>query len=114
MIKQLMEVERLPILNLQSNRQKLVAKDDAWRDIATRLSSLRTSLDALASASDLDRHITASPSNEQRAAAPVTGHALPQPASLPTDQPSTRHAIISTGGLASADPLAGARSLTIP
>ena len=48
MIKQLMEVERLPILNLQSNRQKLVAKDDAWRDIATRLSSLRTSLDALA------------------------------------------------------------------
>ena len=113
MIKQLMEVERLPILNLQSNRQKLVAKDDAWRDIATRLSSLRTSLDALASASDLDRYITASSSNEQRAVATVTGNALPQTLSFTIDQLATRHEIISTGGFASDDALVGAGTFTI-
>lgn len=113
MIKQLMDVERLPILNLQSNRQKLVAKDDAWRDVATRLSSLRTSLDALASASDLDEYLTATSSNEKVAAVAVTGTALPQTLSFTVEQLASRHEVISTGGFASADSVVGAGTFTI-
>lgn len=113
MIKQLMDVERLPILNLQSNRQKLVAKDDAWRDIATRLSSLRTSLQDLDTASDLDGYLTAASSNDQRATATVTGNALPQTLSFTVEQLASRHEVISTGGFASADSVVGAGTFSI-
>lgn len=113
MVKQLLDIERLPIVNLQTNRQKLLAKDDAWRDIATRLSGLRTSLDALASAPDLDRHVVASSSNEQRATVTVTGSPLPQTLSFTIDQLASRHEVVSSGGFASAESIVGAGTFTI-
>nr|PZN34941.1 MAG: hypothetical protein DIU67_04210 [Actinomycetota bacterium] len=113
MIKQLLDVERVPIVNLQSNRQKLVAKDDAWRDIATRLSALRSSLDSLANVTSLDGFVTASSSDEQRAVVSVAGNAIPQTLSFTIDQLATRHEVVSAGAFASVDAVIGAGTFTI-
>lgn len=113
MIEQLMQVERAPIQRLQQNRKAYETKDQAWTDISTRLSSLRTALDALSAESDFEGMVTAESTNPGRLAATVTGSAEPQTLQVTVDQLATRHELISAGTFASSDSLVGAGTLTL-
>lgn len=113
MIEQLMQVERAPIQRLQQTRKSYQTKDEAWTSISTRLSGLRTAIDALASQSDLEGLLSAESSHPGRLSANVTGTADPQTIQLTVDQLATRHELISTGSFASPDSLVGAGTFTI-
>lgn len=113
MIEQLMQVERAPIQRLQQNRKSYETKDEAWTGISTRLSGLRTALDALASQSDLEGLISAETSHSGRLSASATGPAEPQTVQLSVDQLATKHEVISTGSFASPNSLVGAGTFTL-
>lgn len=113
MIEQLMQVERAPIQRLQQNRRSYETKDQAWTDISTRLSGLRTALDALASPSDFESLVSAESSHPGRLTATITGEAEPQTFQVTVEQLATRHEVISTGSFASAESLVGAGTFTL-
>jgi flagellar hook-associated protein 2 len=46
-IEQLMQLERLPITRMRSTQQQLRARDDAWGQVNTKLSTLRAAIDRI-------------------------------------------------------------------
>lgn len=113
MIEQLMQVERAPIQRLEQTRKTYQTKDEAWTGISTRLSGLRSAIDALVSQSDLERLLSAESSHPGRLSASVTGQADSQTIQMTVDQLATRHELISTGSFASPDSLVGAGTFTL-
>jgi len=51
LIEQLMAVERRPVLLMQKQQSQIKTRSDAWRDVASRLSSLKSKAAALKSTS---------------------------------------------------------------
>jgi flagellar hook-associated protein 2 len=54
LVQQLMAIERRPVLAMQVRQDTIKTKTDAWRDVATRLSSLRSKAAALKSAAAIN------------------------------------------------------------
>ncbi len=106
----LMQVERIPITQLEQRRSTYEAKDRAWQDVATRLSALRTALDPLTGG--FSGFVTASSSRPDAAAVAVDGEPAPGSLTFTVDRLATAHQEVG-GSYASADALVGAGDLTI-
>lgn len=63
-IEQLMQLERIPITRMKSTQQQLRARDDAWGQINTRLSSLRAAVDKINRPDRFSNLVTVSSSNQ--------------------------------------------------
>lgn len=97
MIRSLLQVERLPVQKLEQQQASLRKVDDAWGQITTRLSSLRTAIsDLTKGTSFVDRWKTAS-SNEAAAAASVTGTPKAGSTTFTVDQLATAQAASTLG-----------------
>ena len=113
MVRQLIQLERMPVVKLQQQQASLRKVDDAWGDITKRLSSLRTAIDDLTKGSAFtDRWKTAS-SNEAVATASVTGTPNPGSTTFNVGQLATAQSTHSGTGLAGSDALVGAGDFTI-
>jgi flagellar hook-associated protein 2 len=62
-IEQLMALERQPVTKLQSTQAQLRRTDDAWVQVSTRLSALRTATDAIARPDRFTSMVAVSSSN---------------------------------------------------
>ena len=60
-ISSLIEVERIPVQQLESRKSLFNARDAAWQDLNTKFSAIRTALDALKTQDDLNKLVTAAP-----------------------------------------------------
>jgi len=75
-IEQLMEIERQPLTKLNSRKQNYQIQMDAWRDINTRLSNLKSKIEELKSAAIYDSK-KATSSDKDVATATATTDAIP-------------------------------------
>lgn len=110
MVDSLMQVERIPIMRLEQRREGYQAKDQAWQDVATRLSALRAAVDPLSGG--FAGFVTAASSHETAATVAVTGEPAPGALTFTIDQLAARHQAAG-GSYASPDAAVGAGDLTI-
>lgn len=110
MVDSLMQVERIPIMRLEQRRAGYQAKDQAWQDVATRLSALRAAVDPLSGG--FAGFVTAASSHETVATVAVTGEPAPGALTFTIDQLAARHQAAG-GTYASPDAAVGAGDLTI-
>lgn len=108
-----LEVERIPINQLGVRRARYEAKDQAWQDVNTKLSAIRTALNAVDSLNDLNKFATANSSNESAVGVAVTGAATPGTISFTVNQLAANHQVVSDTSFASGDDLVGAGDFTI-
>jgi flagellar hook-associated protein 2 len=77
MIEQLMAIERQPIVRMQNTQKQLRSVDSAWQSINTRLSALRSAVDAVSQADKFTSLIAVNSSSANvavsKAATPGTG-----------------------------------------
>lgn len=112
-VRQLMQVERNPIVRLQSRQASYRAKIDAWGTVRTRLSALRTAVDRLKVAADVQRFGTASSSDTAAVQVAVTGAVSPASLSFSVDRLATHHQVVSASSFSGAEDTVGAGTLTI-
>ncbi|MGH3372032.1 MAG: flagellar filament capping protein FliD, partial [Nocardioidaceae bacterium] len=115
MITQLMSVERAPVTALQQRKADYQARSDAWTSIRTRLSSLRTSIDTLKNATDLDKFSKATSSNPDAVSVAIAGSsgASAASASFKVEALAARHQVAATGSFSGLDALVGAGTFTL-
>ena len=109
----LMDVERIPIDQLEARKSGYQAKDQAWQEVTTRFSAIRSALDAVKDTSDLNSFVTAASSNASAVSATATGAAAVGAMSFTVDQLAAAHQVVSTADLGAADSLVGAGDFTI-
>lgn len=112
-VRQLMQLERTPIVRLQTRQAAYRAKIDAWGTVRTRLAAVRAAVDRLKQASDLRALGTASSSDETVVRAQVTGEVAPAGLSFTVDRLATRHQVASAGSFSGPGAAVGAGTLTI-
>ena len=112
-ISSLIDVERIPINQLKSRRSTLTAKDNAWQDISTRFSAIRTSLKAIDTSVERRGFVAAGTSNEAVATASASSTASPGSITFTVDRLATTHRVASTTDFASSSALVGAGDFTI-
>jgi flagellar hook-associated protein 2 len=113
MIDALVDVERIPIRQLESRKAGFAAKDKAWQTINTKLSAIRTALNKVDTASDLAGFVGATSSNEAAVGVTVTGSATPGSSSFTVNRLAANHQLASATDFAAADDLVGAGDFTI-
>lgn len=112
-VKQLMALERQP-LNVMTNRRAAWQQaDTAWGQINTKLSSVRSAVDALRDPAALAKAVTASSSNDGIAAIRVTGSPSVGATSVTVDALAAAHRTSVGGAFAGATETVGAGELTI-
>jgi flagellar hook-associated protein 2 len=112
-ISSVLDVERIPIQQLQARRVDHQIEDNAWQSIKTRYSAIRTALDALDSQTDFNKFALASSSNGSAATATVTGEPTPGSVSFTVDKLAANHQTASATNFSGADDLVGAGDFTI-
>lgn len=115
MLRQLLQVERLPIQRLERQQASLRKVDDAWGEVTKRLSSLRTAIDGLSTGISFADRWKASSSNEAAATAAVTGTPEPGKTTFSVGQLATVQESYSADveAFASADGLVGSGTFTL-
>lgn len=113
MVTSLIEVERIPVQQLLSRKSEMEATDSAWQNITTKLSSLRTALEAIESSDDLDALVSATSSNETAMTATPSGAATPSTTSFTIDQLAKNHQMASDTDFAAGTDLVGAGDFTV-
>ena len=113
-ITQMLQIERIPITQIESKQTALRSVDTAWSGIVTKLSSVRTALDNVKLASDYGSHTSVTSSSD---AVAVTRNGSPAPGGLSftvTNLASTYQGTLSGATtLSSASDLVGAGTLRI-
>ncbi len=112
-IKGLLDVERIPVTQLQSRRAAIVAKDTAWQDVSTRFSAVRSALNAVDTSAEVDGFVTAASSDEATVAATASGTAQPGSLTFTVDRLASTHRVASTAGYFGATDLVGSGDFTI-
>jgi flagellar hook-associated protein 2 len=112
-IKQLMDLERVPIARLQARQAAYRAKVDAWASVTTRLSALRSAVNGLRSVEDLRGYVAATSSAPSVVEATAVGAADPAALSFTVDRLATRHQVIAQPSFGSGSAVVGAGTLTI-
>lgn len=114
-LSQLLQIERTPILQLQNRQAKLAKVDDAWSLINTKLSSFRSAVDGLKTATKFASFASATSSNLEVLTVQTTGTAPPGSVQLTVEKLafSTQRASGAAEGFASLDATMGTRQLTI-
>jgi flagellar hook-associated protein 2 len=115
MITQLMNVERAPVTALQQRKADYQARSDAWGSIRTRLSSLRTSVDALKNVTDLDKFATVASSNPDAVSVVTTDSSVTgaTSASFKVEALAARHQVVAQGSFSGLDSLVGTGTFTL-
>lgn len=113
MVTSLIEVERIPVQQLLSRKSEMEATDSAWQNITTKLSSLRTALEAIETSDDLDALVSATSSNETAMTATPSGAATPSTTSFTIDQLAKNHQMASDTDFAAGTDLVGAGDFTL-
>ena len=112
MLRQLLQVERLPIQRLERHQASLRKQDDAWGEVTKRLSSLRTAIGNLSKTS-LAEMWKASSSDEAVATASVTGAASAGSMSFQVESLATAKSSHSQAGVAAVDAAVGVGEMTV-
>lgn len=113
MIDALMTVERQPINRMQVRRQEYDTKLNAWTAINSKVSDLRTSVDAITSSSDFNSFVGATSNNEDAVEVTVTGTPPPSGINLSVNQLAANHQVATGSGFGADDALVGAGTFTI-
>ncbi|WP_052668811.1 flagellar filament capping protein FliD [Nitriliruptor alkaliphilus] len=112
-VKQLMALERQPLHVMTNRRAAWQAADTAWGQINTKLSSVRSAVDALKDPAALAKAVTASSSNDGIATVRVTGSPSVGATSVTVDALAAAHRTSVGGSFASATELVGEGTLTV-
>jgi flagellar hook-associated protein 2 len=112
-INQLVQLERIPITQLETRRSAYERRIDAWSDIRTRLSALRNEVNGLKRLSDVQSYAVASSSDEDVVSVSVTGAPSPGALSFTVDRLATNHQLASQATYGEADSVVGAGTFTI-
>lgn len=112
-ITQLMQLERLPVVRFQQRQASLRAVDNAWGQVTTRLSAVRTAVDGLRQADSFGRHVVASSSQPDAVTATASGARVTGEVSFTVERLAAAHQLASAGSFASGDALVGAGELTL-
>jgi flagellar hook-associated protein 2 len=113
MIRQLMQIERQPIVRFEQRQAELRQVDQAWSEVATKLSGLRTALDGIRRTPSWDGFATASSSQPDAVSATVTGSPAPGSIGFVVEALATRHRVVGTGEFSEPADLVGSGSLTL-
>jgi flagellar hook-associated protein 2 len=112
-IKQLMDVERVPLTQLQRRRTAYQDKDSAWQKILTRIQALHEKVNAVAERSGWDTLLTGTSSDPAAVAVSVSGADNPTSLSFTVDRLASTHQVsAATVFSAGTDPV-GAGTLTL-
>jgi flagellar hook-associated protein 2 len=112
-VQQLLQLERQPLQVIERRQQEHRRADEAWGQIVTRLSTLRTATNKLTDPAWLQKTTAATSSNDAVARAATSGGATPGSLSFTVDQLATRHQVAVGGTYASAEATVGAGELTL-
>ena len=112
-ISSILDVERIPIQQLESRRADHQVEDNAWQSINARYSAIRSALEAIDSESDFNKFATASSSNTAAVTATATGAATPGSVSFTVDQLAANHQVASATNFSGVADLVGAGDFTI-
>jgi flagellar hook-associated protein 2 len=111
-ITQLMAAERIPLDQLEAQKQGYVDKDEVWQTVSTRLSALRTALNAVSTRSDFSRFATAASSSEA-VTATVTGAAEPTSLTFTVDRLAAAHVLALQTTFSGPDAKTGPGTFTV-
>lgn len=112
-ISSVLDVERIPIQQLESRRADHQVEDNAWQAIKARYSAIRTALDALDSQNDFNKFAVATSSNTAAATVKTSGAATPGSVSFTVDQLAANHQVASATDFTGLDDLVGAGDFVI-
>jgi flagellar hook-associated protein 2 len=112
-IKSILDVERIPINQLETRKYTHQLEDNAWSAINTRYSAIRSALNDLDSAAEFKKLSLATSSNENAVGVSVTGSPSAGTTSFTVDQLATNHQLASNTDFAASDALVGAGDFTI-
>lgn len=112
-ISSVLDVERIPIQQLEARKADHQVEDNAWQAIKTRYSAIRTALNTLDSQTDFDKFATATSSNSAAVSATSTGAATPGSVTFTVDQLATNHQVASTTNFSGAEALVGTGDFTV-
>ncbi len=113
MISAIIDVERIPIQQLEARKYDHQVEDNAWQAINTRYSAIRSALNDLDSKSDLNKLAVATSSNETAVAVSVTGAPGAGSTSFTVDQLAANHQLASDTNFTGGDDLVGAGDFII-
>ena len=111
-ISQLVQLERIPVQQLEARKAGYEAKDVAWTSIATRFSSLQTAVDSLKDQGSFAEFATATASSQAVTVTSVSG-ATPTTASFTVNGLAAAHQLINDATYGSGTDLVGAGDFTI-
>ncbi len=112
-ITSILDVERIPIQQLESRKYDHQVEDNAWQAINTRYSAIRSALNDLDSAGDFNKLALASSSNDDAVAVSVTGAPTTGTTSFTVDQLAANHQLASNTDFLGTDALVGAGDFII-
>jgi len=111
-IDSLIQLERIPINRMATQRAVAQARGDAWTDISTQVSQFRTTVDDLRFGTGLTTAASTS-SNADVVTATVTGSALPGTMSFTVDQLAAAHNVVMSNAYTDSTDTVGAGTFTI-
>jgi flagellar hook-associated protein 2 len=112
-VSQLLKLERQPMQKIVQRQDDLRKVDDAWGKVNTKLSSLRTAIDAIARPDRFDRMVTATSSNPDAVSVTTTGTTGTGTQSFTVQQLATRQQTHSADSFASRDAALDGRTLEV-
>lgn len=112
-IDQLLRLERRPIQVIQQRQADHRKADQAWQSITTKLSGLRSSIDALRDPTAFQRDATVTSSRPEVASARATGTPPLGSIDVEVQQLATTHSVAVGGSFAGRDVAVGLSELTI-
>ena len=112
-VSQLMQIERIPLGQVQQRKTTFQQRNDAWSQISTRLSALRDKLKAIDEGSDWKSFAKATSSNESALGVSITGSPADQTVSFQISRLATAHQMASGTNLTASSDLVGAGTFSI-
>jgi flagellar hook-associated protein 2 len=106
-VSQLMQLERIPLTQVQSRRATYQTKNDAWNQISTKLSDFRTKMRAIDDDSDWKSFAKATSSNTDAVGVSVSGSPSETNVSFTVQRLATSHQMVTDSALTSPSDLVG-------
>lgn len=112
-ITQLMQLERLPVVRFEQRQAALRQVSDAWSAVTTRLSAVRTAVDALRQPASFAAHVSATSSQPGAVTVTTSGTPATGELSVTVDRLASAHQLAAGGTFASRDALVGSGGVTL-
>lgn len=112
-VQQLLQIERQPMMVIERRQAQHREADQAWGQIVTRLSTLRTATNRLNDPAWLQRTSAATSSNDEVARVSASGGATPGSLSFTVDALATAHQVAVGGTYSSPEATVGGGQLTL-